>query len=354
MRSPVSQSFIGSSRYYGEQAARVAFYALYERAMRQSARPHMKKGAQAPRPSSPVPSETQLFQGIARLFAKDLEDARRGYFRINRGPYSNARELISAGNAFLKDVPMVARRRAQGEHQEVSKSNTHLPRYYRQNFHYQTDGWFSDESARIYDFQVEVLFKGTTAAMRRQGLVVLSNILKDIDQRQCNYVDLACGTGGLLHPALESFPRLKGIGLDLSLPYLHLAQKRLDNRRALYVNANAEQLPFEDNSLDVISCVYLFHELPPKVRALVASEIARCLKPDGHLIFVDSLQTGDTPDYDGLLELFPSLFHEPYYASYLACDLKTLFADSGLEEVSVEPAFFSRIGHYRKAKNSSS
>ena len=32
------------------------------------------------------------------------------------------------------------------------------PRYYMQNFHYQTDGWMSEGSAELYDFQVEVLF----------------------------------------------------------------------------------------------------------------------------------------------------------------------------------------------------
>ena len=50
------------------------------------------------------------------------------------------------------------------------------------------------------------------------------------------------------------------------------------------------------------------------------------LKPGGTLIFVDSLQTGDEPDYDALLDYFPFAFHEPYYASYLAEDLDRLFS----------------------------
>ena len=41
------------------------------------------------------------------------------------------------------------------------------------------------------------------------------------------------------------------------------------------VKAKAEALPFADASLDAVTCVYLFHELPPRVRPLVAASLAR-------------------------------------------------------------------------------
>ena len=53
----------------------------------------------------------------------------------------------------------------------------------------------------------------------------------------------------------------------------------------------------------------------PRCAASFSSEFARVLKPGGRLVLVDSLQHGDEPDYDGLLELFPQSFHEPYYLS---------------------------------------
>ncbi len=36
-----------------------------------------------------------------------------------------------------------------------------MPDYYARNFHFQTDGYFSEASARRYDHQVEILFGGT-------------------------------------------------------------------------------------------------------------------------------------------------------------------------------------------------
>ena len=53
-----------------------------------------------------------------------------------------------------------------------------------------------------------------------------------------------------------------------------------------------------------------------KIRRATFGEFARVLKPGGRLVIVDSLQLGDEPDYDGMLELFPQNFHEPYYDSY--------------------------------------
>jgi hypothetical protein len=39
---------------------------------------------------------------------------------------------------------------------------------------------------------------------------------------------------------------------------------------------------------------------------------------------VDSLQTGDEPDYDGMLELFPQSYHDTYSVTYLKEDLARL------------------------------
>jgi hypothetical protein len=71
------------------------------------------------------------------------------------------------------------------------------------------------------------------------------------------------------------------------------------------------------------------------------------LKPGGAVIFVDSLQTGDEPDYDGLLDLFPLAFHEPYYASYLREDLNRLWSP-GFTPGERLPAYFSKVLSYRR------
>jgi ubiquinone/menaquinone biosynthesis C-methylase UbiE len=139
-------------------------------------------------------------------------------------------------------------------------------------------------------------------------------------------------------------------GIDLSPAYIAEATARLGSRRRLkLIEANAESLPFADASQDIVASIYLFHELPPKIRKVVASEIARVLKPGGTAIIMDALQTGDAPSFDGLLEVFPIGFHEPYFTSYLAEDFAALFAAQGLTQTSATPAFLSKTMVFEKA-----
>ncbi|WP_417685229.1 class I SAM-dependent methyltransferase [Roseibium sp.] len=351
-RRPSLRQLAGRADYIWRQGNRLALYTLHSEAMRRMNAQLQKDLPETPKPvpDGPVPSQRRMLADIAALLAADLKAVEDGLYPAPRDGRMSVRELIATSRAFFRDVPEVARRRATGAHQEVFEDRDRfgdtLPRYYRQNFHFQSDGWLSEESARLYDFQVDVLFSGATAAMRRRALVPFAEILKRKDQRKLAYADLACGTGGLLAPALAAFPRLKGIGVDLSEPYLSVARERIDCRRASFVNAMAERLPFADNSLDVLSCVFLFHELPPKVRRQVIAEAARVLKPGGSFLFVDSLQSGDVSDYDGLLSLFPQLFHEPYYTSYLTEDLEGLFAKAGMTRSYFTPAFVSRVAAY--------
>jgi ubiquinone/menaquinone biosynthesis C-methylase UbiE len=87
----------------------------------------------------------------------------------------------------------------------------------------------------------------------------------------------------------------------------------------------------------------MFHELPPEVRRAVFREFARVLKPGGRLVLVDSIQRGDEPDYDGLLELFPQSFHEPYYTSYIEEDFGAIGRDCGLTHIRDVNAFVSKV-----------
>jgi len=98
-----------------------------------------------------------------------------------------------------------------------------------------------------------------------------------------------------------------------------------------------------DESQDAVTSIFVFHELPPKVRRIVFHECARVLKPGGRLVLVDSLQRGDQPDYDGLLELFPQNYHEPYYMSYTNEDFGALARGCGLTHIRDVKAFVSKV-----------
>jgi ubiquinone/menaquinone biosynthesis C-methylase UbiE len=135
-------------------------------------------------------------------------------------------------------------------------------------------------------------------------------------------------------------------GVDLSAAYLTETRARTGVGVA---QANVERLPFADASLDAVTCIYLFHELPPRVRPVVAAEFARVLKPGGVLAFADSIQAVDEPELKRLLEAFPVLFHEPFYGSYQDTDLPALFAEAGLQLNAVDTAFMTKAMLLEKA-----
>ncbi len=181
-----------------------------------------------------------------------------------------------------------------------------MPDYYTQNFHYQSGGWLTAELAQVYDVQVETLFFGAAGAMRRQAIPPIAEFVRGRDQRQLRLLDVACGSGRFLGQLAQAFPAMPLTGSDMSQAYLDEAARFLHGRRNVtFQQANAETLPFADGGFDIVTCVYLFHELPNEVRRRVTSEIARILKPGGLFVFVDSLQWGDVEGYDGLLK--PSL-----------------------------------------------
>ena len=119
--------------------------------------------------------------------------------------------------------------------------------------------------------------------MRRQVLAPIADYMRDRDQRRMHLADIACGTGRFLEQGLEVYPRLEVTGIDLSAAYLDEARDHLRGigraRSAVrLMAANAENIPLADASLDIVTVIFLFHELPAPVHRRVAHEMARILK----------------------------------------------------------------------------
>ena len=47
-----------------------------------------------------------------------------------------------------------------------------------------------------------------------------------------------------------------------------------------------------------VTCIYLFHELPPSVRKQATEEMARVIRPGGMIVLTDAAQLGDRPEWD--------------------------------------------------------
>ena len=326
--------------------AKAAWWGATRGAGRLLVRPAERSAKAEFQPRTPAPDASLLRSRYLEAFAKDRADIADGLYPLTEAAVDPRVGLRRAVDV-LSDARAVQARRERGAAVEArdEAGSEAYPNYYRQNFHFQSGGWFTAESAARYEAQVEALFAGAAGAMRRRALSLLAKAWRDRDQRGAVLVDLACGSGAFLTDLKGAFPRSTVIGLDLSPAYLAEARSRSG---APGVQANMERLPFADASLDGASCIYLFHELPPRVRPVIAREIARVLKPGGVLAFADSLQESDEPRLARLLEAFPAFFHEPFYESYQATDLAALFADAGLALEAHDDAFLTKAMLFRK------
>jgi ubiquinone/menaquinone biosynthesis C-methylase UbiE len=341
-------AFAGDARAVGAlSAAKAVWWAANGLAARRMVRP--EDGEQASRftPKSPPPDPRALRRSWLEAFVKDAQDIAAGLYPPSERLPSSVSGPVLRSVDFLRDAAVVDARRRRGEATEAraEKGSEVFPVYYRQNFHFQSGGWLTSESARRYEAQVEALFSGAAGPMRRRALSLLARHWRERDQRGLRILDLACGSGSFLVDLCAAFPRAATMGLDLSLPYLEEAGRRAPAAR---VQGAAERLPFKDESLDAVTCVYLFHELPPAIRSRVAAEIARVLKPGGVFVLADSVQSRDAPEIERLLEAFPAFFHEPYYASYQETDLPALFQSAGLRALSSDRAFLTKALAFEK------
>jgi ubiquinone/menaquinone biosynthesis C-methylase UbiE len=328
--------------YAARQTARVAWYAGHYAAGRRLLKP-------MPKPEfavGPTPSRAELTADMRALFTREWQDIEDGLFPAPRALNPDPAGFLRRSALYFRDLPKVdARRHGKiNDGPAIDTDHAHLPRYYRQNFHFQSGGWLTDESAAIYDTQVEVLFTGAGDAMRRRALKPIAEWMQGRPQRTLRALDVGCGTGRLLAFLHDAWPGMRLIGLDLSAPYLAEA-RRLAGRtaRVKLMEGAAEALPFADASLDLVTSSFLLHELPKKVRGQALSEMVRVLKPGGLLVIVESLQKGDRPEWDGLLDLFPHYFHEPYYADYVSGNLEADLSERGLAPFASEHAFLSRV-----------
>ena len=101
-------------------------------------------------------------------------------------------------------------------------------------------------------------------------------------------LDLCCGTGDIAHALAQR--GAETIGLDFSAQMLEVAEARLKNSKSKipnlkFIQGDAQQLPFPENSFDIVTVGYGLRNLTSWERGL--DEMFRVAKPGARLIVLD-------------------------------------------------------------------
>ncbi len=309
----------------------------------------------APRQDSqvkPVPTSVllELRQRLNTILETDWQDAERGIYPASLLFDHPWEDFFRYYPVVWFDMPNMWERINQKRYQDFAPNidTQGYPNYYVQNFHHQTDGYLSEQSANLYDLQVEILFNGAADTMRRRVLAPLKQGLQvfgDVPPSQVRILDVACGTGRALKQIRGMLPQASLHGVDLSPAYLRKANQLLSQNPgelSQLLQANGEALPYLDNYFHGTTSVFLFHELPPDARQNVINECFRVTRPGGTFVICDSIQPCDSPEFEPMMENFPAIFHEPYYRSYMGDDLVLRLATAGFTDVRTEVHFMSK------------
>lgn len=121
-------------------------------------------------------------------------------------------------------------------------------------------------------------------------------LLEQADLRPGQRVlEIGCGTGELLLAAKRAQPLSVVVGLDPDLAALARAHRKA-RRRGLPVQLDrgfADQLPYADDSVDVVLSSFMLHHVPDGEREPAMREALRVLRPGGALHVVDVGGSGE-------------------------------------------------------------
>ncbi len=250
------------------------------------------------------------------------------------GPIEVAKHFLSLINVY-RDYEKILITRNEND----LKTDTDYPEYFNRKYHFQTDGYTSEHSASLYDHQVDLLFAGMAGPMRRTILEELRGFSPK------NIVELGCGTGSGTEIVAKHLKDSRIIATDLSHEYISFAQKKHKLENVEFKQMNGLKLSGE---FDFIYHVFLLHELPSKERRELLKKQVNSLTLTGKGVILESLQKGDIPFLDEVLDDFPKYYHEPFYKHYIENPVELELEKLGAKNIQVTKRLFSKVISFSK------
>ena len=123
-----------------------------------------------------------------------------------------------------------------------------------------------------------------------------------------NVLEVSCGHGGGASYLTRTLKPAKYTALDLNPVGIAFCKKRHQVEGLEFVQGDAQNLPFPDNSFDALVNVEASHCYPDFPRFL--SEVARVLKPGGYFLYADFRFSDGIEKWDEALKNAPLKFQQ--------------------------------------------
>jgi len=147
-------------------------------------------------------------------------------------------------------------------------------------------------------------------------------------------LDAGAGAG---HTAMAFAPYVKEvIAYDLTPAMLIQVEQNAQERGLTNISTqqgDVENLPFDDDSFDVIVSRYSAHHWMNPAQAV--REFARILKPNGYVIFSD-IVASENPAFDTFLQALELLRDPSHVRDFSVSQWETMFGEAGFEAEVVD------------------
>lgn len=228
------------------------------------------------------------------------------------------------------------------------------PSYWSDNeFHLAPGGWEGHPRMgfMIHDYVYDLIFStGGVGAVRAGEKFFDARVTVAEAGTKEHYDDilsLGIGTGRSALSVQQVYPEARITGVELGrteLEHAQLVAARHGHEWELH-QAAAENLPFEDNSFDMVTAFILFHEVPVPAAKAILEEAYRVCKPGGEVLI------GDVAPYKEQVSLFRCMVldweteHrcEPFWRGALLADRPGLVEAAGFVDVTETGASYPWI-----------
>jgi ubiquinone/menaquinone biosynthesis C-methylase UbiE len=120
-----------------------------------------------------------------------------------------------------------------------------------------------------------------------------------VDLRGKRVLEVSCGHGGGASYLVRALRPASYTGLDLNRAGIDFCQKRHNLPGLDFVQGDAENLPFPDQSFDAVINIEASHLYPQFPRFL--AEVARVLRPGGHFLYADLRPRADIAEWEAAM-----------------------------------------------------
>lgn len=153
--------------------------------------------------------------------------------------------------------------------------------FFAQNSIFLNYGYVADQNKQYSKIELPENF------LNKNSIKLILEVIGDCDITGSEILDIGCGRGGLVYTINKYFNVKRINGIDLSPVAISFCKDNYQYQNASFDVGDAEQLPFENDSFDVVTNVESSHNYPNIYNFYL--EVSRVLRVGGYFLYTDLL-----------------------------------------------------------------